>query len=78
MTVIEAYRSRHVIEAKAVIQHAAIGIVHVCTVDGLRVHRTRGGWRHDASAVKAAALSTATYDPRGDAIRAYIERNDLA
>lgn len=77
VTVIEAYRSRHVVKVKDVMR-LPLGIIHVCEVDGLRVHPIRGGWRHDTTAVKAAALSTQTYDPKGDALRSYIERHDLA
>lgn len=73
-TNIAAYRTRHVIDPKALQED--IGLVYRCPVDGLRVHRTRSGWRHDATAVREAAEQPRPYDPEGAALRVYRQRHE--
>lgn len=49
------YRTRHAINAKLEYDADWGRTYHVCMVDGLRIYRIRGGWRHDQSEIKGLA-----------------------
>lgn len=49
------YRTRHNINAKLEYDRDWGRTYHVCYVDGIRVHRRKGGWFHDRSEIRGLA-----------------------